>query len=241
MEPIKRRKFIDLSVKAAGAVTFASLVGSSFDVFALANENVTAFTFSQISLPYAYNALEPAIDAMTMEIHYTKHHATYVKNVNDAIKVENLTYKNELEFFSNASKLSAKVRNNAGGVWNHNFFWESMRPGPATKPTGKLKDAIDKSFGSLANLKDEFGKAALGQFVGKSSTTNVVDFVYFKILFALFCVPQFTDNSLPHPVKVLALAHIVLFLSLNCLKAQLFLSLSSRRGMQCLNNHHNLS
>lgn len=164
MEPIKRRKFIDLSVKAAGAVTFASLVGSSFDVFALANENVTAFTFSQISLPYAYNALEPAIDAMTMEIHYTKHHATYVKNVNDAIKVENLTYKNELEFFSNASKLSAKVRNNAGGVWNHNFFWESMRPGPATKPTGKLKDAIDKSFGSLANLKDEFGKAALGQF-----------------------------------------------------------------------------
>lgn len=164
MEPIKRRKFIDLSIKAAGAVTFASLVGSSLDVFAVAEENAAAFAFSQIPLPYAYNALEPAIDAMTMEIHYTKHHATYVKNVNDAIKAENLTYKNELEFFSNASKLSPKARNNAGGVWNHNFFWESMRPASASKPTGKLKEAIDKSFGSLANLKDEFGKAALGQF-----------------------------------------------------------------------------
>jgi len=167
MESIKRRKFIGLGLAAAGAVTFSGIAGSPLSVLAApANEveGMQAFVFKQDPLPYKYSALEPSIDAMTMEIHYTKHHASYVKNVNEAIKAENLSYKSEIDFFTNASKLSAKVRNNAGGVWNHNFFWASMRPTPATQPTGKLKAALEKSFGSLDAFKEEFSKAALGQF-----------------------------------------------------------------------------
>ena len=174
MEKLERRKFLGLTITAAGAVTLASVAGLPLDAFAL-EASRPAFTFSQIPLPYAYNALEPAIDAMTMEIHYTKHHATYVKNVNEAIKAENLTYQNELDFFANASKLSAKVKNNAGGVWNHNFFWESMHPTPESKPTGKLKIAIEQSFSSLKVLKEEFSKAALAQFGSGWAWLTVVD------------------------------------------------------------------
>ncbi|MCD0490615.1 superoxide dismutase [Pedobacter sp. MC2016-14] len=166
MEPIERRKFLGLSLTAAGAVALAGITGSPLDVLASSKAATpfNAFAFTQIPLPYAYKALEPAIDAQTMEIHYTKHHATYIKNVNEAIKAENLPYKTEMEFFANASRLSAKVKNNAGGAWNHNFFWESMHPSPETAPTGKLKAAIDKSFGSLSNFKEEFNKAAAAQF-----------------------------------------------------------------------------
>jgi len=120
--------------------------------------------FAQIPLPYAYDALAPHIDAQTMEIHYTKHHATYVKNVNEAIKAENLNFSNAFEFFAKASTLSAKAKNNGGGVWNHNFFWDCMTPSAVAGPTGKLKAAIDKSFGSVEQFKDQFSKAALGQF-----------------------------------------------------------------------------
>jgi len=127
-------------------------------------EGAAAFVFTQVPLPYGYDSLSPHIDAMTMEIHYTKHHATYIKNVNEAIKAENLNYKNATEFFANASKLSAKAKNNGGGSWNHNFLWQSMQQAAATGPTGKLKAAIDKSFGSLDQFKDQFSKAALAQF-----------------------------------------------------------------------------
>ncbi|WP_410479262.1 superoxide dismutase [Pedobacter nototheniae] len=120
--------------------------------------------FAQEPLPYAYAALEPSIDAMTMEIHYTKHHAAYVKNVNDAIKAENLNYKDAADFFAHVSGMSAKAKNNAGGAWNHNFFWSSMKPTPSVLPQGKLKTAIEKAFGSVDAFKEEFSKAALGQF-----------------------------------------------------------------------------
>src|SRR5215472_9811477 len=92
-------------------------------------------------LPYAYNALEPHIDAQTMEIHYTKHHTAYIKNVNDAIAAEKISATNEKEFFAQASKLSAKAKNNGGGAWNHNFFWEVMKPNGGGAPTGKVADA----------------------------------------------------------------------------------------------------
>jgi Fe-Mn family superoxide dismutase len=167
MEPLKRRKFIGLSLTAAGVITFGKVAGSPLSVLngAVANENsLQDFVFKQDPLPYKYAALEPSIDAMTMEIHYTKHHATYIKNVNEAMKAENLTYKSEAEIFANASKLSPKVRNNAGGAWNHNFFWASMKPTPSTMPKGKLKLAIEKAFGSFDAFKEEFSKAALGQF-----------------------------------------------------------------------------
>jgi Fe-Mn family superoxide dismutase len=126
--------------------------------------DTTAFQFSQIALPYAYNALEPNIDAKTMEIHYTKHHAAYIKNVNEAIAAENIAYANEKDFFANASKLSAKARNNSGGAWNHNFFWQVMKPNGGGAPTGKIADAINASFGSFDKFKEQFSKAGVTRF-----------------------------------------------------------------------------
>ena len=123
----------------------------------------SAFQFTQIKLPYDYKALEPSIDSMTMDIHYNKHHAAYLKNINDAIAAESIQFATEAEFFSNASKLSAKARNNSGGVWNHNFFWQVMKPG-GSMPAGKISEAINGTFGSLDKFKEEFTKAAMGRF-----------------------------------------------------------------------------
>ncbi|WP_293785670.1 superoxide dismutase [uncultured Pedobacter sp.] len=166
MEPLNRRKFIAMGLAAAGTAAIGN-IAAPLEGFAaeshLSTTGERAFEFKQDPLPYPYNALEPSIDARTMEIHYSKHHAAYVKNVNEAIKAENLTYKTAEEFFAHASSLSAKVKNNAGGAWNHNFFWASMKPSPSA-PSAKLKAAIDKSFGSFDAFKSEFTKAALGQF-----------------------------------------------------------------------------
>ena len=122
-----------------------------------------ALQFAQIPLPYAYNALEPKIDAMTMDIHYNKHHSAYIKNVNDAIAAENISYATEKDFFANASKLSMKARNNGGGAWNHNFFWQVMKPGGGA-PTGKVLEAIQGAFGSLDKFKEQFAQAATTRF-----------------------------------------------------------------------------
>ena len=155
-----RRKFVQESLK----ITAAAAVGSSL---LMKSENVVAspagLQFAQITLPYAYNALEPHIDAMTMEIHYSKHHAAYIKNVNDAIAAENISYSTEKDFFSNASKISAKARNNGGGAWNHNFFWQVMKPGGST-PSGKVLDGIASTFRSLDKFKEQFATAATGRF-----------------------------------------------------------------------------
>ncbi|WP_069661311.1 superoxide dismutase [Arcticibacter eurypsychrophilus] len=166
METLKRRKFIGMAVAAAGALTVGSVGGLSLNAFsAETNDNVhlKPFLFSQILLPYPYNALEPSIDALTMEIHYTKHHATYIKNVNEAITAENLSYANAAEFFAHSTGMSPKARNNAGGAWNHNFFWASMAPSSGLTE-GKLMKAIEGAFGSIDTFKAEFSKAALGQF-----------------------------------------------------------------------------
>src|SRR5437879_3405691 len=125
MKPISRRKFVEASIKATAAT--ALVAPFSLNANSLLGDS-SPFQFVQIALPYAYNALEPHIDAMTMEIHYTKHHAAYVKNVNDAIAADKIAYDSEKDFFANASKLSAKAKNNSGGVWNHNFFWQIMKP-----------------------------------------------------------------------------------------------------------------
>lgn len=122
------------------------------------------YKFSQVKLPYTYASLEPHIDAATMEIHYTKHHTSYIKNVNEAIDAEKLQFKDAKEFFANASRLSAKARNNGGGAWNHNFFWESMKAGGTQAPTGRLKTAIEKSFGSIEKFKEQFSQAASTRF-----------------------------------------------------------------------------
>jgi superoxide dismutase, Fe-Mn family len=119
--------------------------------------------FSQVKLPYEYGALEPSIDAMTMEIHYSKHHTAYIKNVNEAIAAEKLSFKDEKDFFSNTSKVSAKAKNNGGGAWNHNFFWQVMKP-QGGNPSGKIADAINASFGSFDKFKEQFTQAAMTRF-----------------------------------------------------------------------------
>jgi superoxide dismutase, Fe-Mn family len=120
--------------------------------------------FTLPSLPYAYNALEPHIDARTMEIHHTKHHAAYTNNLNAAIQGTELEGKTIEQILEKAMGSSPAVRNNAGGFWNHNLFWEIMSPDGGGEPTGKLREAIDSTFGSFADFKTKFNTAATSRF-----------------------------------------------------------------------------
>ena len=160
-----RRKFIENSFKATAVVVSSPIIASASIVCPAPADAGSALQFSQIALPYAYNALEPSIDSMTMDIHYNKHHSTYIKNVNEAITAEKISFSTEKDFFKNASKLSAKAKNNGGGAWNHNFFWQVMRPSSEAKtPTGKLADAINGAFDSYDKFKEQFTQAATGRF-----------------------------------------------------------------------------
>ncbi|TCO06119.1 Fe-Mn family superoxide dismutase [Natronoflexus pectinivorans] len=115
-------------------------------------------------LPYAFDALEPYIDAKTMEIHYDRHHRAYYNNFINAIKGTELENAS-LEFiFSQMSKLSATIRNNGGGLYNHNLFWEVMAPGGQGEPSEELKNAINRTFGTMDAFKEKFNNAALTQF-----------------------------------------------------------------------------
>lgn len=156
-----RRNFL-LNTAKATAITFVT-VPLLTDEAEAATECGNAYNFKQITLPYAFDALEPVIDKETMNIHYSKHHAAYVKNVNEAIAAEHIHEKSEESLFKNIDKYSKKVRDNAGGSWNHNFFWECMTPNGTEIPT-KLSDAINASFGSFENFKTEFSKAASTRF-----------------------------------------------------------------------------
>jgi Fe-Mn family superoxide dismutase len=115
-------------------------------------------------LPYSYDSLEPYIDAMTMEIHLTKHHAAYVNNLNNAIAGTELEAKTLEELLANAGMLPAAVRNNGGGHFNHSLFWLIMGKNKGGNPTGKLADEINSTFGSFENFKNEFSKAAATRF-----------------------------------------------------------------------------
>ncbi|WP_228520497.1 superoxide dismutase [Flavobacterium sp. CSZ] len=120
--------------------------------------------FVQKPLPYAYDALESYIDAKTMEIHYSKHHAGYVKNLNDALKGTALDKMTLYELFSKASSLPVAVRNNAGGHYNHEMFWSVLTPDKNTKPSVTLLKSINEKFGSMENLKQQLNQAALARF-----------------------------------------------------------------------------
>jgi len=120
--------------------------------------------FTLPALPYAYNALEPNIDARTMEIHYSKHHNGYVNNLNAAIKDTEWDNKSIEEILSNVSKLPTAVRNNGGGHFNHSLFWNVMAPNAGGAPTGKLAEALNAKFGSFDKFKEEFTKAASTRF-----------------------------------------------------------------------------
>ncbi|MEY4603300.1 MAG: hypothetical protein RIT43_592 [Bacteroidota bacterium] len=119
--------------------------------------------FELPKLPYAYDALEPHIDAQTMEIHHTKHHQAYITNLNNAIAGTDLEGKS-IEDLLKVCKDKPAVRNNGGGYWNHNLYWEVMSPNGGGEPTGALADAIHSAFGSFENFKDEFSKAGITRF-----------------------------------------------------------------------------
>src|SRR5215210_7900531 len=115
--------------------------------------------FTLPALPYAFNALEPHIDAKTMEIHHGKHHNAYVTNLNAAVAGTEWENKSLEEILANISKLAPAVRNNGGGHWNHSMFWKIMAPGAGGAPTGKLADDIKAVFGSFETFKEKLETA----------------------------------------------------------------------------------
>ena len=124
--------------------------------------------FEQIKLDYATDALEPWIDQITIETHHGKHHATYTKNFNDLVEKAGLTGKSAEEILAHLDTVDASLRqglkNQGGGYYNHNLYFEMFSPNPAKAPTGKLADAINKKFGSLEACKEEISKLATAQF-----------------------------------------------------------------------------
>lgn len=115
-------------------------------------------------LPYSNDALEPHIDAKTMEIHHDKHHAAYTNNLNNAIAGTEWGNKTIEEILANVSKISPAVRNNGGGFYNHNLFWEIMAPNAGGMPTGDLMDAINSQLGGFDKFKETFSAAATTRF-----------------------------------------------------------------------------
>ena len=120
--------------------------------------------FELPKLPYSFDALEPHIDAQTMEIHHDKHHAGYTSKLNDAIAGTELEGKSIEDILKNVSKHSGAVRNNGGGYYNHSLFWTILSPNGGGEPEGELANAINDAFGSFASFKEEFANAAATRF-----------------------------------------------------------------------------
>lgn len=121
-------------------------------------------SFELAKLDYAYNALEPLIDARTMEIHHTKHHAAYTNNLNGLISGTDIEGKTIEEVLAAVDKYPAGIRNNGGGFYNHNLYWKVLTPGGSNEPQGALKDAIIRDFGSIEEFKIKFAAAAATRF-----------------------------------------------------------------------------
>ena len=120
--------------------------------------------FELPKLPYSYNALEPHIDARTMEIHHTKHHQAYVTNLNNAIAGTDAEKLSIEDICKNISKYPMPVRNNGGGHFNHSLFWTLMAPNAGGEPTGEVASAINAAFGSFEEFKKQFATAGTGRF-----------------------------------------------------------------------------
>jgi len=153
----------------AAALSTVSLYGRSINNFNNTINNKLRSTntmakFELPSLPYAYDALEPHIDKLTMEIHHSKHHQAYVNNLNNAVAGTELEGKSLEELFASISKAPAAVSNNGGGVYNHNLFWTNMKPNGGGIPTGAVADAINGTFGSFDEFKKQFSNAGATRF-----------------------------------------------------------------------------
>lgn len=169
---MKKREFIKTSMLLGAGALFAGPIvsscantdGKSKGAFVASLVPSGDEGFKQKELPYAFDALEPYIDAQTMELHYGKHHAGYTKKFNAALLDEGITSTDIKEIFANVSQYGAGVRNNGGGYYNHSLYWNFMSPNGGGEPTGALKEAIDKAFGSLEKFKALFSAAAATQF-----------------------------------------------------------------------------
>ncbi len=171
-----------LKTTALASAALATLPGAIAQTNSTAPAAAPSGPFTLPPLPYAYDALEPFIDAETMHIHHDKHHAAYVANLNKAVgeypEIKNLfaypNYDLLLEALLknlNSDRLNTvpeniriAIRNNGGGHYNHSLFWQMMKKNGGGEPTGELAKAIDTSFGSFSTFKEKFSKAALGQF-----------------------------------------------------------------------------
>lgn len=172
-----RRKFITTSVQAGFGLYFGSVAFTSCRSSRVATVFPTKFNtgFQQQPLPYNYDALVQAVDAQTMEIHYSKHAATYAANLQDAAKAEGVDMNKPLEdVLRRISKFSGKMRNNGGGHYNHELFWKLMSPDGGGAPAGNLATAINSSFGSFDAFKTQFADAAKNRF-GSGWAWLVVD------------------------------------------------------------------
>ena len=166
-----RRNFI----KKSAALTLGALAGDILlNKVLSATETIgkevisDAGQFKLMPLPYAYDALEPHIDKITMEIHHSKHHQSYVTNLNKALETvdpKSTGDSNVLEtIFSKMDKFTIAVRNNAGGYYNHSLFWTLMKPNGGGQPKGKLSEAINTTFGSFDEFKKQFTDVAMKRF-----------------------------------------------------------------------------
>jgi superoxide dismutase, Fe-Mn family len=166
-----RRNFIKNTTIGTASLTLGLTGISSFMESCSTSKKIISSStfktgFDQQPLPYAYSALEDIIDAKTMEIHYSKHGAAYSKALKEAIAAEGQQNENAVEnILPKISRFSVKMRNNAGGHFNHEMFWKSMRPKTNdNKPSGKLLQAIELEFSSFANLKTEMADAGMKRF-----------------------------------------------------------------------------
>lgn len=141
------------------------LIATLGNLFAQSNVlNTKVSEMSFYSLPYAYEALEPTIDKLTVEIHYSKHHKAYFDNFLKASTGTDITSKSLLEVFANMTKYSDAIRNNAGGYYNHIIYWEILKPGNKLNISVDLKKAIEKDFGSMDELKKQLTDASMKRF-----------------------------------------------------------------------------
>lgn len=127
-------------------------------------ENVKTLNFTQPKLKYNYSALEPYIDALTMEIHYTKHHAAYTNNLNAALEGGTFLEHSIEDLLTHISSHIPAIRNNGGGYYNHNLYWEIIASFNGSAPKGKILAALNENFGSVDAFKESFNKAAIGRF-----------------------------------------------------------------------------
>lgn len=166
---MRRREFLQATAAAAGSLTLSGTLSAQQD----RNSNTTPTRSSNMPytlppLPYAFDALEPNIDAKTMEIHHDKHHAAYVNNLNAALEGSGVPEMSIEELCRNLNKvpenIRTAVRNNGGGHANHSMFWEIMSPKGGGKPTGELAAAIDAELGGFDKFKEEMNKAGATRF-----------------------------------------------------------------------------